>query len=170
MLTDVDTGMVLSPTRTLAQNNIPNYLVDGTAKIFPAAEDQVMKFMISSPDPDKQTRIWSQFSGSRRINSWFLAITSPTAGEIIHADRQMALVVSLHKRPAWICRVGHPSSAIRIFGSSSEENVWGWPQMYSTWVQTPTGLCQYSVTSFTSPHYLWRSLGPFSLPCAQEWP
>ena len=26
------------------------------------------------------------------------------------------------------------------------------------------------VSSLTSPHYLWRSLGPFSLPCAQKWP
>jgi len=26
------------------------------------------------------------------------------------------------------------------------------------------------VSSFTSPHYIWRSLGPFSLPCAQKWP
>jgi hypothetical protein len=26
------------------------------------------------------------------------------------------------------------------------------------------------VSSLTSPHYLWRSLGPFSLPCTQMWP
>ena len=26
------------------------------------------------------------------------------------------------------------------------------------------------VSSLTSPHYFWRSLGPFSLPCAQKWP
>ena len=38
-----------------------------------------------------------------------------------------------------------------------------WPQIYSTWVQTPAGLCQKVVSSFTSPHYLWRSLGQFSL-------
>ena len=25
------------------------------------------------------------------------------------------------------------------------------------------------VSSFTLSHYLWRSLGPFSLPCAQKW-
>ena len=34
-----------------------------------------------------------------------------------------------------------------------------------TWVQTSTGLCQnFFHLAFTSPHYLWRSLGPFSLP------
>ena len=32
------------------------------------------------------------------------------------------------------------------------------------------GLCQKSVSSFTLPHYLWRSLGPFSLRCAQKLP
>jgi len=26
------------------------------------------------------------------------------------------------------------------------------------------------VSSLTSLHYLWWSLGPFSLPCAQKWP
>ena len=26
------------------------------------------------------------------------------------------------------------------------------------------------VSSLTSLHYLWRSLGPFSLPCVQNWP
>ena len=26
------------------------------------------------------------------------------------------------------------------------------------------------ISSFTSSHYLWRSLGPISLPCAQKWP
>ena len=25
------------------------------------------------------------------------------------------------------------------------------------------------VSSLTSPHYIWRSFGPFSLPCAQKW-
>ena len=26
------------------------------------------------------------------------------------------------------------------------------------------------VSSLTSLHHLWRSLGPFNLPCAQKWP
>ena len=40
-----------------------------------------------------------------------------------------------------------------------------WPQIYSTCNQIPAGLYQKGirVSSFTSPHYLWRSLGLFSL-------
>ena len=32
-----------------------------------------------------------------------------------------------------------------------------------------TGLYQKGVSYFTSPYYLWRSFGPFSLPRAQKW-
>ena len=37
----------------------------------------------------------------------------------------------------------------------------GRPHIYSTWVQTLVGLCQKGVSSFTSSHYIWRSLDPF---------
>ena len=46
----------------------------------------------------------------------------------------------------------------------------GWPQIYSTRVQSPAKLCQLGVSSFIPPHYLRGSLGPFSLRCAQKWP
>ena len=32
----------------------------------------------------------------------------------------------------------------------------------NTWVQILAGLCQKVVSSFTSPHYLWRSLEPLT--------
>ena len=63
--------------------------------------------------------------------------------------------------------------------SSSHLRVHGWlpvREAYSRfttnwWIrQRRSVLCQKGVSSFTPPPYLWRSLGPFSLPCAQTWP
>ena len=42
-------------------------------------------------------------------------------------------------------------------------------RIYGIWVQTRAGLNQKGVSSFTSPHYRRRSLGPFSLPRGQKW-
>ena len=39
------------------------------------------------------------------------------------------------------------------------------PEVESRWWAYLKG-----VSSLTSLHYLWRSPGPFSLPCAQKWP
>jgi len=40
----------------------------------------------------------------------------------------------------------------------------------TTWLRTSAWGYLKGVSSLTSLHYLWRSLGPFSLSCAQKWP
>ena len=37
-------------------------------------------------------------------------------------------------------------------------------------VQIPVWAYLKVVSSYTSSHYLWKSLGPFNLPYAQKWP
>jgi len=44
------------------------------------------------------------------------------------------------------------------------------PQITTTWVWISTWAYLKGVSSLTLLHYLWRSLDPFSLPCAQKWP
>ena len=44
------------------------------------------------------------------------------------------------------------------------------PQITTTWVRISVWAYLKGVSSLTSLHYLWRSLDPFSLPCARKWP
>jgi len=44
------------------------------------------------------------------------------------------------------------------------------PQITTTWVRISASAYLKGVSSLTSLHYPWGSIGPFSLPCAQKWP
>ena len=51
------------------------------------------------------------------------------------------------------------------------EMEWPWKSANTTSrVRISTWAYPKGVSSLTSFHYIWKSLGPFSLPCAQTWP
>ena len=52
-----------------------------------------------------------------------------------------------------------------------EPNMYVKYSIYSVthYVQTSAWAYLKVASSMTSIHYLWRSLSPFSLPCAQKW-
>ena len=79
------------------------------------------------------------------------------------------------QRQEWSFKTDSMNTPLCPFSACSRAAPWpnplrGWLQIYSTSVQTPQGLCQKGVSSLTSPHYIWRSFGPVSLLCAQNWP